>query len=66
MDPAELGGKGSSFARLATAGFPVPPGFVITAQGYRMFHDAAGLDTYVSALRQSECMPPLSVVRERC
>jgi phosphohistidine swiveling domain-containing protein len=31
------GGKGASLARLMRAGFPVPPGFVITADAYRDF-----------------------------
>src|SRR5438876_5929989 len=31
------GGKGANLARLARDGFPVPPGFIITAQGYREF-----------------------------
>jgi rifampicin phosphotransferase len=36
--PIELsGGKGSNLAILTQRGFPVPPGFIITAQAYRDF-----------------------------
>lgn len=31
------GGKGANLARLARAGFPVPPGFIVTTQAYRDF-----------------------------
>src|SRR5215831_349752 len=36
-DPRVTGGKGSSLARLLQAGFPVPPGFVVTAEADRQF-----------------------------
>ena len=32
-----VGGKGASLMRLATSGFPVPPGFLITTAAYRRF-----------------------------
>jgi len=32
-----VGGKGSSLARLAAAGLPVPPGFHVTTTAYRLF-----------------------------
>src|SRR5215218_1397660 len=32
-----VGGKGASLMRLATSGFPVPPGFLITTEAYRRF-----------------------------
>ena len=32
-----VGGKGASLMRLATSGFPVPPGFLITTEAYRHF-----------------------------
>jgi rifampicin phosphotransferase len=34
---ATVGGKGASLARLARAGFPVPPGFCLTTRGYLDF-----------------------------
>ncbi|HEY8491987.1 MAG TPA: PEP/pyruvate-binding domain-containing protein, partial [Dehalococcoidia bacterium] len=45
IDPeavAEVGGKGASLARLAREGFPVPPGFVITAEAYRAAASGGG------------------------
>ena len=39
----QTGGKGASLAALNGYGFPVPPGFVITAEGYQRFVDANGL-----------------------
>src|SRR5690348_10449313 len=38
-----VGGKGSSLARLARAGLPVPPGFHVTTAAYRHFVAANGL-----------------------
>lgn len=32
-----VGGKGSNLIALTAAGFPVPPGFVVTAEAYRQF-----------------------------
>lgn len=37
------GGKGSSLARLAMAGLPVPPGLHVTTAAYRSFVAAHGL-----------------------
>ncbi|MGI5270147.1 PEP/pyruvate-binding domain-containing protein [Nonomuraea sp. CA-218870] len=39
-DLATAGGKGASLARLATAGLPVPAGFVVTTDAYRAFTGA--------------------------
>jgi len=36
------GGKGSNLALLTQWGFPVPPGFIVTAQAYRDFIAAGG------------------------
>jgi len=41
--PAAAGGKGASLARLARAGFTVPPGFLVTARAYEDFARQAGL-----------------------
>ncbi len=65
-DPALLGGKGASLARLAAAGFPVPPGFVLTAEAYRRFHAAANLDACLAPVRSLAGVPSLAVVREAC
>ena len=39
----QAGGKGHTLARLRRAGFPVPPGFVVTTDAYRAFTAANGL-----------------------
>jgi len=38
------GGKGASLSRLGRAGFPVPPGFIITTAAYQAFVQANGLE----------------------
>jgi rifampicin phosphotransferase len=45
----QVGGKGSSLARLAAAGLPVPPGFHITTIAYRLFVARHGLQEQVLA-----------------
>jgi pyruvate,water dikinase len=39
-DAARVGGKAASLARMAAAGLPVPPGFVLTTDADRRLHDA--------------------------
>jgi rifampicin phosphotransferase len=41
--PGVVGGKGASLARLARAGFPVPPGFHVTTSAYLDFIGRGGL-----------------------
>ncbi len=48
LSVTEVGGKGASLSRLLAAGFPVPLGFAITADGYRRFAAASGLDDEVT------------------
>jgi pyruvate,water dikinase len=38
-DVASVGGKGANLGELTRAGFPVPPGFVVTVDAYRRFAD---------------------------
>lgn len=38
-DADRVGGKGLSLGRTATAGLPVPPGFVVTTQAFRRLRD---------------------------
>lgn len=38
-----VGGKGANLGEMASAGFPVPPGFVVCADGYLAAMDAAGV-----------------------
>ena len=42
-DVESAGGKGANLGELTAAGFPVPPGFVVTAPAYLEAIDAAGL-----------------------
>src|ERR1700683_4722820 len=42
-EPGVVGGKGASLARLARAGFRVPPGFHVTTSAYLDFIDLGGL-----------------------
>jgi pyruvate,water dikinase len=49
-DVAVAGGKGSNLSALTRAGFPVPPGFVVTSDAYTLFLAAfPTLDTAVAA-----------------
>src|SRR5437868_113393 len=45
----QVGGKGASLARLASAGLPVPPGFHITTAAYRRFVTEHGLQEQILA-----------------
>ena len=42
-DVALVGGKGANLGELTHAGFPVPPGFVVTVDAYRRFAEATGV-----------------------
>jgi pyruvate,water dikinase len=42
-DVASVGGKGANLGELVAAGFPVPDGFVVTAEAYLAAMDAAGV-----------------------
>ena len=44
------GGKGANLGELVRAGLPVPPGFVITAQGYLLAIDEGGVRDELRAL----------------
>ena len=43
MDTAKFGGKAAGLARMAAAGIPVPPAFVISTDAYRAFRDSGVL-----------------------
>ena len=47
---SEIGGKGQSLARLASAGLPVPHGFHITTAAYDAFVAGHGLTSRITAL----------------
>lgn len=41
------GGKGANLGELASSGFPVPPGFVVTAPSYTRFLAKTGIDNQI-------------------
>ncbi|WP_181197522.1 phosphoenolpyruvate synthase [Enhygromyxa salina] len=47
---ALVGGKGANLARMARAGFAVPPGFCVTTEAFRAFLVSPGLDPLFAAL----------------
>ena len=47
---AVVGGKGANLSRMTRAGFPVPPGFLITTAAYRAFVQANDLRARIVAL----------------
>ncbi len=49
-DVVQAGGKGASLARLAAAGLPVPPGFVVTSAAFATFLAETGLEETIRAV----------------
>ncbi len=49
-DLETLGGKCASLVSMTAAGMPVPPGFAVTTETYRVFLHASGLDTVIHDL----------------
>jgi pyruvate,water dikinase len=43
-DIPSVGGKGASLGEMTAVGLPVPPAFVVTAQAFRKFLEASGID----------------------
>jgi rifampicin phosphotransferase len=58
-DRAAVGGKAAALAELLRAGFPVPPGFVVTTDAYRSFLAANGLDRQTTDLHEAICAAPI-------
>lgn len=54
-DIAVAGGKGANLGELTRAGFPVPPGFVLTTAAYDAFVAAAGIG---EAIVERAALPP--------
>lgn len=52
-DVGIVGGKGANLGELTSFGLPVPPGFCVTAEGYRKFIKYAELDEIVRVLMDS-------------
>jgi len=47
---SRVGGKGLSLIQMRDAGLPVPPGFCVTTDAYRLFEEALGLRPHVERL----------------
>ncbi|MEM7537264.1 MAG: PEP/pyruvate-binding domain-containing protein, partial [Chloroflexota bacterium] len=47
------GGKGANLGEMTSAGFPVPPGFVLTTEAYDAFVDTNNLQQQILALAQT-------------
>lgn len=48
-DVSIAGGKGASLAEMYNHGFPIPPGFMVTAQAYQFFIHNAGIEGEIKA-----------------
>ena len=48
-DAAEFGGKSANLGELLAAGIPVPAGFAVSAQAFRTFVEATGLEGAIAA-----------------
>lgn len=53
-DVALAGGKGANLGELVRAGFPVPPGFVVTTAAYDLFLTENGLESTISQALTAE------------
>ena len=54
-DIAVAGGKGASLAEMYNNKFPVPPGFIVTAQAYDYFIEKSGLrNTIMTILKETD------------
>ena len=49
---AIAGGKGASLGRMANAGLPVPPGFVVAADAFREFLESCGGTAVITRLAE--------------
>jgi len=47
IDPVLVGGKAVGLMKLSKAGVPVPPGFVLTSEAYRLFVEETGIASYI-------------------
>lgn len=44
------GGKGANLAEMYNARFPIPPGFIVTAQAYKHFLDVTGIESEIKRI----------------
>ncbi len=61
LQRAEVGGKGASLSQLIDAGFTVPDGFCVTADGYRRFAAENGIDAEIASLLQADLSSPAAL-----
>lgn len=52
-DLATAGGKGAALGELLRHGFPVPPGFIVTTDAYRLLLDETGLGAALDGIDQN-------------
>ncbi len=52
-DVSIAGGKGASLAEMYNHKFPIPPGFIITAQAYKYFIEKTGLDKRITEVLEN-------------
>lgn len=52
-DVLSVGGKGANLGEMTAAGFPVPPGFVVTANAYKRFLEANNLERKIGQFLSS-------------
>ena len=64
VSPEVVGGKGRSLSRLASAGFDVPDGFLVTTRAYREFVEANDLEERIRALARPEVVDGLVSFRQ--
>jgi len=63
-DVGLAGGKGANLGELTQAGFPVPPGFVLTTAAYRAFVQANSLQAAITAaLQEADLHDPAELAR---
>lgn len=62
----EVGGKASSLGEMTGAGLPVPPGFALTTEAFRMSRDAVGLDATLARLLHGLDVNDTDMVSDRC
>lgn len=61
-DIALVGGKGTNLGNMTAAGFPIPPGFCITAAAYRYLTETTGLNPIIRRkLAQTDLQNPQAV-----
>ncbi len=65
-DIAVAGGKGASLAEMYNSKFPIPPGFVVTAQAYSHFIESSGLMAKIKELLKDLDMEDTEKLENTC